>query len=132
MIVLDTHALVWWASGSTQQLSSKALRAIEKEQRGGEIIVSSISSWELAMLTERGRLALAMEISPWLALVAQIERLRFVPVDNTIALASVALPGDFHKDPADRIIVATARALGAPVLSADEKIRSYPHVRSVW
>jgi PIN domain nuclease of toxin-antitoxin system len=84
------------------------------------------------MLTERGRLALAMEISPWLALVEQIERLRFVPVDNAIALASVALPGEFHKDPADRIIVATARALGAPVISADEKIRSYPHVRSVW
>ena len=132
MIVLDTHALVWWASGSAQQLSSKALRAIEKEQRSGEIIVSSISSWELAMLTEHGRLALAMEISPWLALVEQIERLRFVPVDNAIALASVALPGEFHKDPADRIIVATARALGAPVISADEKIQSYPHVRSVW
>jgi PIN domain nuclease of toxin-antitoxin system len=132
MIVLDTHALVWWASGSAQQLSPKALRAIEKEQRNGEIIVSSISSWELAMLTERGRLALAMEISPWLALVEQIERLRFVPVDNAIALASVALPGEFHKDPADRIIVATARALGAPVISADEKIWSYPHVRSVW
>jgi PIN domain nuclease of toxin-antitoxin system len=53
-------------------------------------------------------------------------------VDTAIALASVALPGEFHKDPADRIIVATARALGAPVISADEKIRSYPHVRSVW
>jgi hypothetical protein len=66
MIVLDTHALVWWASGSTQHLSSKALRAIEKAQRSGEIIVSSISSWELAMLTERGRLALAMEIPAWL------------------------------------------------------------------
>lgn len=132
MIVLDTHALVWWASGELADHSAAAAEAVEAERRAGEILVSSISAWELAMLVARGRVVLAMDTTPWLATVARIDTLRFVPVDNAIALASVALPGAFHKDPADRLIVATARQHAAPVVTADEKIRAYAHVRSIW
>jgi PIN domain nuclease of toxin-antitoxin system len=64
--------------------------------------------------------------------VGQIESGLFVPVDNEIAVRSVELPGEIHKDPADRMIVATARKLAAPLVTADEKIQNYPHVRTIW
>ena len=84
------------------------------------------------MLVARGRVALTMDTEVWLAWVNQIEGVRFIPVDNEIAVKSVELPGDFHRDPADRIIVATARKLGAPIVTADDKIHVYPHVRTIW
>ncbi len=58
--------------------------------------------------------------------------MQFIPVDNEIGIEAANLPGEFHKDPADRIIVATGRKFGAPVVTADEKIRAYPHVRTIW
>ena len=132
MIVLDTHTLVWWASGIKAQVSVAAMQAIEAEMPGGDIFVSSISAWELAMLVDRGRIDLSMDIERWLSVLGQIEAVRFVPMDNEIALKSVALPGEFHKDPADRIIVATARKFAAPLVTADERIRAYPHVKTIW
>lgn len=132
MIVLDTHTLLWWASGDKSRLSVAALQAIEAELNGGQIMVSSISSWELAMLVAKGRVALSMDIGEWLSVVNQIEAVSFVPVDNEIAVKSTELPGEFHKDPADRFIVATARKLAAALVTADDKIRNYPHVRTIW
>ena len=132
MIVLDTHALIWWVTGDMAQLSALASQAIESEVAGGQIIVSSISAWELAMLVDRGRIALSMDIEEWLSVTGQIENLRFVPVDNEIAVKSTHLPGEFHKDTADRIIVATARKLAAPLVTADDKIRNYAHVKTIW
>lgn len=132
MIVLDTHTLLWWASGDKAQLSAAALQAIEGELSGGQIMVSSISAWELAMLVAKDRVALSMDIGEWLSVVGQIDEVSFVPVDNEIAVKSTELPGEFHKDPADRIIVATARKLAAPLVTVDDKIRAYPHVRTIW
>ena len=132
MIVLDTHALIWWASGQKEQISEAATQAIEAELKGGDILVSSISAWELAMLVAKGRLALSLDVSDWLTLVGQIESVRFVPMDNEIAIKSAGLPGAFHKDPADRIIVATARKFGAALVTADERIRGFPNVHTIW
>lgn len=132
MIVLDTHALLWWANGERAQLSAAAASAIDAEMDGGQILVSSMSAWELAMLVERGRVALSMDIASWLDTLSRIDAVQMVPFDSEIAVKSVQLPGDFHKDPADRIIVATARKFAAPLVSADEKIRAYPHVRAIW
>lgn len=132
MIVLDTHAVLWWANGERVQLSAAAAAAIDAELDGGQILVSSMSAWELAMLVERGRVALSMDIASWLDTLSRIDAVQMVPVDSEIAVKSVQLPGDFHKDPADRIIVATARKFAAPLVSADEKIRAYPHVRAIW
>jgi PIN domain nuclease of toxin-antitoxin system len=132
VIVLDTHALLWWANGERAQLSAAAASAIDAEMDGGQILVSSMSAWELAMLVERGRVALSMDVASWLDTLSRIDAVQMVPHDSEIAVKSVQLPGDFHKDPADRIIVATARKFAAPLVSADEKIRSYPHVRAIW
>ncbi|MCL2644276.1 MAG: type II toxin-antitoxin system VapC family toxin [Betaproteobacteria bacterium] len=130
MIVLDTHILVWWVSGS-QPLSPTMQKAIETQLDEGRILISSISAWEIAVLIKHDRIALSMDIERWLLSVEQIEAVRFVPVDNEISIKSCQLPGEFHKDPADRIIVSTARQFAAPLLTADEKILAYPHVQTI-
>ncbi|MBM7332388.1 PIN domain-containing protein [Alloalcanivorax marinus] len=133
MIVLDTHVLVWWVNGG-DELSTDARGEIEREQAvdDGLILVSSISAWEIAMLVSRDRLTLTMNIDDWLETVGQIPAVRFVPVDNDVGVESTRLPGEFHKDPADRLIVALARHLNSALVTADEKIRAYRHVRTVW
>jgi PIN domain nuclease of toxin-antitoxin system len=113
-------------------LSKKAKAAIERELVGGEIIISSISAWEIAMLVEREKLVLSMDVSSWLDTISAIEAVRFMPVDVEIATKSVDLPGEFHKDPANRMIVATARKLAVPLVTKDEKIRAYAHVKTIW
>jgi PIN domain nuclease of toxin-antitoxin system len=132
VIVLDTHALIWWVTDDKKKLSSKAAKAIKQAHANSEILISSISGWEIAMLVTQARIALSMDMATWLATVAEIKGVRFVPADNEILVKSVELPGDFHKDPADRIIVATARKFAVPVITAGEKIRAYPHVKSIW
>ena len=132
LIVLDTHVLVWWVTGQSAELSRKARTAIDKEAAGGEILVPSICAWEIAMLVERGRLQLTMDVEQWLDIVTDIDAVRFVSVNNRIAVKSVGLPGEFHKDPADRLIVATARDAAAPLVTADEKIRQYAYVATIW
>jgi PIN domain nuclease of toxin-antitoxin system len=131
VIVLDTHTLVWWVTNDSS-LSKKAKAAIERERAGGEIVVSAISAWEIAMLVERETLAFSMDVESWLATVQQIPGVRFVPIDVDISTKSVKLPGEFHKDPADRLIVATARKFGAPLVTKDLKIRAYAHVKTIW
>jgi len=81
------------------------------------------------MLINKGRLSLSMDLEVWLDLVADIDGLRFIPMDREIAVAATRLPGEFHKDPADRIIVSTARKYSAPVVTGDEKILKYTHVK---
>ena len=132
MIVIDTHILVWWVSG-VETLSTAANKAIKNTlSNSGEVLVSSISAWEIAMLVEKGRLVLSMDVESWLDEVSQIDGVRFLPVDNEIGVKSTALPGEFHKDPADRMIVATARKLAVPLVTADEKILHYEHVKTIW
>lgn len=132
MIVLDTHALIWWVNGDAR-LSAAAAAAI-KDAGGneGQILVSAITAWEVAMLVERGRIALAMDLDQWLRTVESMEGVFMVPITSQVAAQSATLPGVFHKDPADRMIVALARELNAPVVTADDKIQRYPHVRWVW
>ena len=131
MIVLDTHSWVWWANGS-DELSRAARTRTEAALREDRLLVSSIRVWEVAMLVERGRLRLAIAVDEWVGQAERIPGLRFVPVTNAIALRSMQLPGRFHKDPADRIIVATALSHGATVVTRDDRIRGYEHVRTVW
>lgn len=132
MTVLDTHVLVWWVNGSAE-LSDKAARTIRKALKAGEpLLVSAISAWEIAMLVRKGRLTLTMEVSTWLATAAAIEGIRFVPVDSETCVQSVELPGEFHADPADRMIVALARRHSMSLLTADARLHAYPHVRTSW
>ena len=84
------------------------------------------------MLVARGRLVLSMDVGDWLDTVASIAAVRFVPLNNAVAVQSVRLPGEFHADPADRMITALARHLAAPLVSADQRMRAYRHVKTIW
>jgi PIN domain nuclease of toxin-antitoxin system len=139
VILLDTHVLIWWANGDRLRLSATALAAIDAAiespaQPGGTpgLLVSAISCWEVAMLANRGRLALSLDVERWLALLASHPAVRLLALDVAVAVAATRLPEPFHADPADRFLVAQARELGIPLLSADSKIRSYGHVHSLW
>ena len=132
MIVLDTHVLVWWVNGDSK-LSLPAKKAISKSLKaGGELLVSSITAWEIALLVKKGRLLLTMDIADWIATTAAIEGVRYVPIDNEVALHSVDMPGEFHPDPADRMITALARRFNIPLVTADERIRQYKFVKTIW
>lgn len=131
MTVLDTHAWIWLVS-QPKRLSTPARRHIEDEMKEGPLHVSSMSAWEVAMLSERGRLALTIDVKDWVAYCEGLPFLTFVPVSNRIALESVPLPGFPSPDPADRIIVATALGLGATLVTADRRIHTYSRVRTVW
>ena len=131
MIVLDTHAWIWWVSSPTL-LSEASKHIIDEAVTERNIFISSISAWEVAILVSRGRLKLTMSASDWVAASEALPFVDFVPVSNSIALKSVQLPGALHNDPADRIIIATAVSLGAVLVTKDEKIRNYSHVKTAW
>ena len=131
MIVLDTHAWVWLIS-DPERLSKVARNAIEKDIENRAIHVSSISAWEIALLTKRGRLKLSMDVADWVSASESLPILKFIPVDNRIALRSTNLPGPLHDDPADRIIIGTTLSLGGTLVTKDAKIRKYPHVKALW
>jgi len=132
MILLDTHALVWWIA-EPKRIPAKARRALDAAVKASEsIAVSSISAWEIAMLVARERLRFTIDADTWLGRVEALPFLTFVPVDNRIAVRSVHLDGFPHRDPADRLIVATALGLGATVVTADRRLRGYRPLDTLW
>ena len=131
MILLDTHTLLWWTGGD-KHLSAKARSIIERERQSGELAVSAISVWEICMLFKRGRLNLVRDIESWLDDLEAVPFLQIIPVNHRVVQTAVFLPEPFHKDPADRIIVASALRLGVSLVTGDAKIRAYKHVRTIW
>jgi PIN domain nuclease of toxin-antitoxin system len=131
VIVLDTHVLLWWVNDPTA-LGRPAREAIDEAVNSKSVHVSCISSWEIALLVERGRLRLALDVRDWLCRCEALPFLSFVAVSNAIAVESVRLPDFPHADPADRIIAATALSLGAALVTKDDKLQNYPHVKTIW
>lgn len=129
MIMLDTQVWVWWTTNHPR-LSPSHRQVIEQGEPDG-VAVSAISVWEVAMLVCKGRLDLGEQVQAWLDRVISLPTLHLVPPSPQILLDSTLLPGNFHADPADRIIVATARAHASPLLTTDQKILRYEHVRSI-
>ena len=131
MILLDTH--VWlWLLHNPNQLSDNANRVIEVEEAQNGLLISAISVWEVAVKVNIGKLTLPLAIEDWYDQARQHSGTVIEPLNPVDAIASTQLPGEFHKDPADRIIVAIARRYGIPLVTCDEKILSYPHVETVW
>jgi PIN domain nuclease of toxin-antitoxin system len=129
VICLDTHALLWWAL-DPEQLSAHAAEVLaDMERRGG--CVSSISIWELGVKVQRGKLELGMGIDELARRIKESACVELVPVDTTVWLKSLALPWD-HRDPADRVIVATALLRGVPLLTKDAVMRGFAGVACVW
>lgn len=131
MIVLDTQVWLWWLHDPAR-LSKAAHKAITRAERENAIRVSAISAWEIAVKNQLGKLALPLEINTWFEQAKAYPGLAVESLEPLDAIASTQLPGQFHKDPADRIIVALARRHGAPLVTADAKILDYPHVQTIW
>jgi len=131
MIVLDTHAWIWFTS-KPENLSKKAKKAVEAAVKEKNMLVSSISAWEVALLVKKERLKLSMDVTDWIAKSENLPFIQFIPVSNSIAVKSVNLPQPLHSDPADRIIIATALSTGASIVTKDKKISDYSHVKTIW
>ncbi|NJO82800.1 MAG: type II toxin-antitoxin system VapC family toxin [Blastochloris sp.] len=127
MIVLDTHIWVWWVHDDKQLLKAYKEYIEQNEQNG--IGISAISCWEVAKLVEYGRLNLPVAITDWFDQALAYPGVRLLDLTPRIAIESTQLPSPFHKDPADQIIVATARVYQVPLVTIDGKMRQYPHVQ---
>lgn len=121
-IVLDTHVLIYWCSGS-DLLSRAQRRALTSVSEANPALVSDITLWEIAVLSAGGRLELDRPLSEWLDRATAAPLARVVPITSRVAAEIAALNEWDHRDPADRIIVATARAFGAELLTNDRRIR---------
>ena len=126
MILLDTHIWVWWMTASTQ-LTARHQHLLNVHQSSG-LGVSIISCWEVAKLVEIGRIGFTLPVLDWLQQAIAHPALKLLDLNPEIAVASTQLPPPFHRDPADQIIVASARHYGLPLLTADTRILAYPHV----
>jgi PIN domain nuclease of toxin-antitoxin system len=131
MILLDTHAWIWFIS-NPEYLSKRADKAVKGAVKDKSILISSISAWELALLVKKKRLKLTLEVTDWIAKSESLPFIQFLPVTNSIAVKSVNLPLPLHPDPADRIIIATALSVGAPLVTKDEKLLGYSPVKTIW
>lgn len=131
MIVLDTHAWIWFIS-NPENLSKKASKAVTEAVKEKSVLISSISAWEVALLVTKKRLKLSLDVTDWIAKSESLPFIQFIAVSNAIAIRSVNLPQPLHTDPADRIIIATALFAGAPLVTKDKKLINYPHVKTIW
>ena len=127
MIVIDTHVWVWWVD-SHPRLNRVVRDRIDAE---ADVRVSAISLLEIATAVSLNRLVLRPSARHWLAVAQRTAQIRIEPLTDVICLESVSLPGTFHRDPADRLIVALARSLNTELVTADEKILSYSGVRTI-
>lgn len=128
MIVLDTHIWVWWVQGDNR-LTQQHQRWLQQYMPYG-LGISVYSCWEVAKLVEKRRLTLPEAIDQWLEDALAYPGVRFLDLTLPIVVESTRLAG-FHGDPADQIIVATARVHDCPLLTADQKILAYPNVQTL-
>ena len=129
--LLDTHTWVWW-NMRPQNLSRKVTKLIEHENDYDELLLSAISPWEFCKLLEKGKIGISYNPEEWIDGALEMPKLRLVQLTSSIAYRSTVLPMPFHDDPADQIIVATAREEKATILTKDQRILNYHHVQSLW
>lgn len=130
-IVLDTHAWVWWAT-EDRRLSRKAEDAIQRATRTDGVWLSAISIWEVAKKVEKKQLVLDRPLRQWIDQALGLSGLLLAELTPAILIESCELPPPFHGDPADQMIVASARHYGATLVTRDRKLRGYSHVQTIW
>ncbi|MGB3532567.1 MAG: type II toxin-antitoxin system VapC family toxin [Microcoleaceae cyanobacterium] len=128
MIVLDTHIWIWWINGDPQ-LTQEYQDYIQSQESQG-LGISIISCWEIAKLVERNRLILSIPVDQWLDQALAYPGICLLDLTPNICVESTQLPGKFHRDPADQMIVATARVYDCSLVTMDSKILSYIHVQT--
>lgn len=129
MKILDTHIWVWTVDQNSK-LTTDYAKSVRQDEADG-LGVSIISCWEVAKLVELGRLQFSIPVEDWIEAALNYPNIRLLDLTPAIAIESTRLPSGFHKDPADQIIVATARIYNVSIVTMDDKIRNYPHVESL-
>jgi PIN domain nuclease of toxin-antitoxin system len=129
VILLDTHVLAWAATDS-ELLSRAAASAIRRARRGGGVAVAAITVWELALLLSQGKLRIYGNIEASLRMLLEPVTVR--PITSEIAALATQFPDDYPRDPADRLIGATARAEGLTLITRDQRIRNSPLIKTLW
>lgn len=124
-VVLDTHVLIWLMLGDSRLSTSRGRKMIEKAQEANRIFLPAIAIWEIGMLESKGRISFNRPCLDWIQEALSAPGIRLAPLSPEISIESSRLPGLFHGDPADRMIVATARVLDAVLITADAKILAY-------
>jgi PIN domain nuclease of toxin-antitoxin system len=133
-LLLDTHVWVWYVEDEARQFSRRLEPLIEGAVQRGDVVVSAISVWEIALLEAARRIELSVDVRAWVGRALAFPGVRLKGLSPSIAIESARLPGRLHRDPADRILIATARLLGAALVTCDERILAYAkrgHVRVV-
>jgi PIN domain nuclease of toxin-antitoxin system len=125
LLVLDTHIWIWLITGDLEKLSEKCVEAVELASSKGNLGVSAISVWEVGMLESKGRIHFQQVCIDWVRDALSAPGLRLLPLTPEIAVESSRLPGKIHGDPADRILAATCRILGATLVTKDRQLLSY-------
>ena len=128
-VLLDTCAVIW-AVGAPKELSPTAREILTVDET--EVWISPISCAEVACAADRGRLILDRHWRLWFRHFVELNKWQMKDIDLDVMEEAYSLPGPFHQDPADRIIVATARTMGCPIITSDRKILNYPHVQTLW
>jgi PIN domain nuclease of toxin-antitoxin system len=121
LMLFDTHTLVWYVEGS-QRIGATTREAMRLGSPDDRVLVSAITPWEIALLVSKKRLLLSSDVMDWVNEVLAKPGISLVPLEPKIAIASTRLPFDMHPDPADRILVATARRFGATLVTADRAL----------
>jgi len=127
-ILLDTHILVWWRTEADRLTKPQQRTLAHLEKTGQAIAISAITLWELAKLVERGKCTVRLPLEVWLEEIEKHPLINVLPLTARIVAESVQLGQDFHRDPADQIIVATARCHGLRLMTADQRIRRWGKV----
>lgn len=133
-LLLDTHVWVWFVEDEPRRFSRRIVPLVERAVQRNELVISAISVWEIALLEATGRIELAMDVRTWMGRALAFPGVRLKGLSPSVAIEATRLPGELHRDPADRILIATARLLGAALVTCDERILAYArkgHVRVV-
>jgi len=128
VLLLDTHAWIWLVDRPSR-LGREARELIEADEH---LAVASISGWEVGMLQRRARIELDRPVADWLAQALGRPGIAEIPLTVQVALSAAMLPEDFPRDPADRLIYATARAQGAALVTKDARLRDFDPAGTIW
>ena len=130
-LLLDTHVWIWIVNEVSGKLSDRCIESVRTASREQRLLISVMSVWEVAILESKNRLALPMGCAEWVNQALGLYGIELAELEPEIAINSTRLPGDFHGDPADRILVATARHRNATLVTADRAILKYSRSRHV-
>jgi len=129
-ILLDTHIFIWYVNGD-ETLTKASRKIIDQAIQNNALYLSAISLWEISMLDRKGRIVLEAPCLEWINKSLALTHAQIAPLTPSITVESCYLPGAFHEDPADRLIVSTARVEGLTLLTRDERILAYGQEKHV-